>query len=304
VDTLLLERGSPFDLDDDDAYRTWRAGKLGVRPRGLQDLLVDIDHPARLDDAERLALSERCRRFNMAVYRCRSATADAADLRRFGVRLGLVRLDANWLADEDGVSRIAVGDRTDGGGRGGFIPYTDRAINWHTDGYYHPDERRIRATILHCVRPARVGGINRLLDPDLVYIALRDASPRWARALMAADAMTIPAREDGSGVARAAQSGPVFSVDPDDGQLHMRYTARTRSIAWKPDEATAGAVDFLSRLLSAGGFLSVRLDAGMGIVSNNVLHDRSAFEDAPDAPRLLYRARYLDRVGGTAWRNG
>jgi hypothetical protein len=54
---------------------------------------------------------------------------------------------------------------------------------------------------------------------------------------MAPDAMTIPARTDEDGVARPAQSGPVFSVDVQ-GALHMRYTARTRSIAWKDDDAT------------------------------------------------------------------
>jgi hypothetical protein len=31
-----------------------------------------------------------------------------------------------------------------------------------------------------------------------------------------------------------------------------------------------------------------------------VLHDRSAFRDDPARPRLLYRARYRDRVGGAA----
>jgi hypothetical protein len=35
----------------------------------------------------------------------------------------------------------------------------------------------------------------------------------------------------------------------------------------------------------------------MGIVANNVPHERSAFTDHPQRPRLLYRARYLDRVG-------
>jgi hypothetical protein len=34
----------------------------------------------------------------------------------------------------------------------------------------------------------------------------------------------------------------------------------------------------------------------MGLVANNVLHDRDAFIDDPQRPRLLYRARYLDRV--------
>jgi hypothetical protein len=40
-------------------------------------------------------------------------------------------------------------------------------------------------------------------------------------------------------------------------------------------------------------------------VGHNVLHDRSAFEDDPAQPRLLYRARFLDRVALAApasWR--
>jgi len=34
----------------------------------------------------------------------------------------------------------------------------------------------------------------------------------------------------------------------------------------------------------------------MGIVGHNVLHERSAFVDDARRPRLLYRARYLDRI--------
>jgi hypothetical protein len=61
---------------------------------------------------------------------------------------------------------------------------------------------------------------------------------------MAPDAMTIPERLDDDGVARAAQSGPVFSVDPLSGKLHMRYTARTRSVLWKDNAITRDAVAF------------------------------------------------------------
>ena len=52
--------------------------------------------------------------------------------------------------------------------------------------------------------------------------------------------------------------------------------------------------------------LRVRLQAGMGIVGHNVLHERSAFEDDPARPRLLLRARFLDRIrpAEAAWRNG
>jgi hypothetical protein len=34
----------------------------------------------------------------------------------------------------------------------------------------------------------------------------------------------------------------------------------------------------------------------MGILCNNVLHDRTGFTDDPARPRLLYRARYHDRI--------
>ena len=290
----VTDHVSPFDLDDDASYQRWRAWKLAQRPARAEDLVVDVADPRDLTAAEHAALVDRIQRANMALYRSPVTAADKDLPRALGAQLGLLRLDANWLADEDGISSIAVSDRSDG--RGGFIPYTDRAIRWHTDGYYHPEGRRIRGMILHCVRPAASGGVNGLLDHELAYIALRDAAPAHVRALMQADAMTIPARADDDGVARAAQSGPVFAVDAD-GSLHMRYTARTRSIEWKADAATRAAVAALEALLAGSPWiLRTRLEPGMGLVGHNVLHDRSGFEDDPARPRLLYRARFLDRV--------
>ncbi len=287
--------GNPFALDDDRAYTAWRARKLAQRPRDAASVTVEVADPRTLSAGERLALLSVIARHNLALYRSPCVDEDKALPRALGAQLGLQRLDANWLADEDGISSIQVsstpGDRRD------FIPYTSQPIRWHTDGYYHPAERRIRGMILHAVRPAASGGVNRLLDPDLAYIALRDESPELVRALMRPDAMTIPARLDADGVARAAQTGPVFSVDP--GALHLRYTARTRSIEWNPDAQVQQAAQRLAALLESGsdiGVLSLRLQSGMGLVCNNVLHDRSAFVDDPARPRLLYRARFLDRV--------
>ncbi len=296
-------RGNPFDLAEDAAYRAWRDARLADAPRRAADLVVEVRDPAALAPAERAALVERCARWNMALYRSGRVDADTDIPRALGRQLGLERLDANWLADDDGISPITV--RAGAGPAAGFIPYTNRAIKWHTDGYYQPPERAIRGMVLHCVRPAASGGANRLLDHELAYIALRDADPAHVRALAAPDAMTIPARTDDDGVARPAQAGPVFAVD-DSGCLLMRYTARTRSIEWKADAATRAAVAALEALLAgealAGGAplpqLRLRMEAGMGLVCNNVLHDREAFIDDPARPRLLYRARYLDRVAG------
>ena len=299
----LARVASPFDLDDEASYGRWREAKLAACPASADELLVDIADPAALTRAERDALLQRLSRTNMALYRLHSRQADKHAIVALARQLGLQQLDANWLADEDGLSNITQSDQSDG--RGGFIPYTDRPINWHTDGYYHPDERRIRGMLLHCVRPAREGGVNALLDHELAYIALRDAAPEQVRALMAPDAMTIPERRDDDGVARPAQAGPVFAVNAD-GSLHMRYTARTRSIEWKADEATRAAVAALARLLASDSalILKVRMQAGMGLVSHNVLHDRSGFCDDAAQPRLLYRARYVDRSAAPelAWR--
>jgi hypothetical protein len=299
--------GSPFALDDDRAYRRWRAWKLANRPATVDELIVEVADPCALSPAEHAALVQRIGRGGVAVYRSPAAADDRGLPRRLGAQLGLHRLDANWLADDDGISPIAVSDRSDSrDGRGGFIPYTDRPIRWHTDGYYHPPQRTIHGMILHCVRPARAGGVNGLLDPELAYLALRDASPDHIRALMQPDAMTIPAREDEGGVARAAQAGPVFSID-GGGRLHLRYTARTRSIEWRDDAATRAAVATLEALLAADSpwIHHLRLEAGMGLVGHNVLHDRSAFVDDPARPRLLLRARFLDRIetpAEDAWR--
>ena len=292
-------RANPFALDDDDAYRTWRERRLERAPRSLDDLRVevrDLEHPT---SAEQGALLDRVRRANMVLYHC-GLTENRGAVLRFAEHFGLTRLDRNPGADDDGLSAIRVlAQRRPGE----FIPYTDRAIRWHTDGYYNPPERRVRAFLLHCVRPASEGGTNRLFDPALLYILLRDADPAHVAALMHPQAMTIPAHVEEGVELRPAQAGPVFAV-LDDGfgpRLHLRYTARTRSIAWRDDAATRAAVARLEALLDApsGGVFEHRLAPGEGILCNNVLHSRSAFSDSAGSERLLYRARFHQRIAGS-----
>ena len=283
-------------------YARWRERKLARYPRRAEDLVVEVRDPRNLSAAEAGEIQRLCRVANMAVYASPLAgLADKDIARRLGARLGLTRLHANPLADEDGISSLQT---TPERAALGFIPYSDRRLLWHTDGYYNAPGERIRAFILHCVRPAAEGGENRLLDPEIAYILLRDADPEYVKALSAPDAMTIPAHVVDGVKRRPAQTGPVFAEDA--GALHMRYTARTRSIEWRPDETTRAAVEFLSRMLDGDSphVFTLRLAGGQGLVCNNVLHDRSAFTDdpAPGRGRLVYRARYLDRVAEGAAR--
>jgi alpha-ketoglutarate-dependent taurine dioxygenase len=290
---------NPFDLENTDAYLRWRDHKLAHAITDPGELIVDIRDPRNLTKAEHAALLERCRRSNMAIYATRADPVDETTVQQFGLQFGLSSLDANWLAGEQGITRVTV--CADDGKRQGYIPYTDRAIRWHTDGYYNPPERQVRGMILHCVHSAGQGGENHLLDHEIAYLMLRDENTDFIRALSAADAMTIPERTDDQGVARAAQSGPVFSIDPATGALHMRYTARTRSIEWKQDAATLAAVAALERLLASDlpHIHGLRLEPGMGLLCNNVLHDRAAFDDDAASPRLLYRARYHERIAAS-----
>jgi hypothetical protein len=294
---------TPLSLDHEHPYVEWREAKLARAPATLDDVVVEVKDPRRLSDAEHAAILACCRRANLAVYA--SAVGDEPDKaipHRLGLRFGLKRLDHNPGADDDAITAVKI--QRDALHRG-YIPYTDRPIAWHTDGYYNQPDRRIGAFILHCVRPAVAGGSNGLADPDLLYIRLRDRDPNHIRALMHAAAMTIPPNVVAGRELRPVSTGPVFTSD-QRGRLTMRYTDRRRNIQWRDDPATAAAVGALREVLNAPDMprFELKLEPGWGLICNNVLHRRSAFSDPEgaaeaDGGRLLFRARYYDRVDGT-----
>jgi len=287
---------NPFDLTDPAAYSRWRQCKLEHALGDAGQLIVKIRDPFSLDAAEKAALIDRCGQHNMAIYQLASADADKALVHALGSQLGLDRLDTNLRADEDSVTSLEV--RSQSGNQ--YIPYTNRRLSWHTDGYYNTPDQQVRAIIMYCVRPAASGGVNSLLDHELLYIRLRDENPAYISALMHPEAMTIPANIENGVELRGAQGGPVFSVEPESGRLHMRYSARQRNIEWRDDDMTRAAAERITALLADDAMvLQHRLAAGQGIICNNVLHNRSGFEDSAAQQRLVYRARYYDRVADT-----
>ncbi len=287
---------APFALADDGAYAAWRAAKLADAPADVAALMVDIADPTALTATEIGALTDRCRRFNMAFYRTR-ADATKDDVLALAAALDLEDLERPLLTGEDGITELSVAGMAEAR-RGIYIPYSNKPLSWHTDGYYNPSGRWVLAMTLHCVRPAASGGDAQYLDPEIAYIRLRDRDPAFVSALMHPQALTIPANEAEAEVARGAESGPVFDVI--DGRLAMRYTHRLRSAVWRDDTVTAAARECLRTLLDDGDpmMVSYRLGAGEGIVSNNVLHRRTGFENPPasGAGRLLYRARFRRRI--------
>ena len=294
-------RRSVFTLDDPDALRRWGERKLLSRPRTAGDLVVEVGDPRRLTATERRALLERLSVSNMALYASRAAEDDPGIVRGLARALGLATPYRGPLDGHDGIARIAVDPSR--GSRRPFIAHTDRRMRWHTDG--NASAEPVRSFLLHCVRDAARGGELSLVDPELAWLALADQGFEWVRALAAPEALTIPARAGPEGIARAAATGPVFSIDARSGDLHARFTGRRRHVQWGLDAVTAEAAARLQALLDRDAALAVRvrLAPGMGVVCNNVLHSRAWFEDGPESARLMLRARFLERVPGTegAW---
>ncbi len=304
------ERGGqdppPLDqsvINDPTRYQRWRAQKLARVGRYLEAPFVEIQDPARLAQAELSALGERISAMNFALYRTDTATA-------FGHRAftglcrqaGFGRPAVNPFAHSSGVSEIRVADDAR---RRAYIPYDNRALNWHTDGYYNPPAERINGFAMHTIRAAAAGGENRFLDHEILYLLLRDRDPALAACLFAGDVMTIPPGIQAGGTARAAHTGPVFSITDGTGstggRLQMDFTLRKRHIHWKESRPVRTALAEIRAILDDPDnphILTHRFAAGEGVISNNVLHNRAAFTDAAGSlGRLVLRARYYDRIG-------
>jgi len=282
-----------FNLGNDIAYQAWRQQKLAAYPQSPEELIVPIKNPGRLSDVEYSAILSALERANLAIYKCERPLPDKEALRAFGRQFGLMRLDANLCADEDSITSLQT---IETGRHSGYIPYTNRQLSWHTDGYYNPMNQQIRAIVMHCVTPAVRGGENQFLDHEMLYIQLRDANPEFIAALMREDAMSIPPNVEGGEEIRGETVGPVFSFDAQ-GYLHMRYSARKRNIKWQDDSTTRAATGMISELLESSSYImQYKLQAHEGVITNNVLHNRTAFEETDGQKRLLYRARYFERA--------
>lgn len=298
---------NPFDLNNGTAYRYWRDSKLSNYPARVSDIFVEIGDLTRPTEAERADILRLCRRANMAIYAIRPDHQDEQSVRRelpvFTGVFGLSHLESHRSAAKDGIVTLEVTGDED---RRGYIPYTNKPLTWHTDGYYNAPENCIRAFLLHCFRNAEDGGENYFLDPEIAYIRLREENPDFIAALMHPDAMTIPENREASGKVRPVSRGPVFSIDPVMLCLHMRYSARSRNILWREDRETQAAVRFLSQLLAGNEplLLQHKFAPGQGLICNNVLHNRSGFDDdgasEQASNRLLFRMRYQDRIAGTS----
>ena len=282
---------------DSNAASRWCDARREAHAAGDAGRWIEIEDPCRLRAGERDAIASQCARFNLALYRFARGRSNPDALSAFASAMGLRRRDLTLGADHRGIASVRVVHDTHGPE---MIPFTSRALNWHTDGYYNALDQSVRGVVMHCASPAASGGETALLDPDLVYAAMHELDPTLVEALAHPCAMTIPAHEAEGTVVRPARTGPVFRFLDDPPRLHVRYTMRTRSIEWRSTPDTDRAVAGLEATIASlsAHHVQVRFEAGAGVICNNVLHRRSAFIDGEDerSRRMMLRIRSFDPV--------
>ena len=242
----------PTNIGDNDVYLHWRDKKLEDYPRKIEDLTVKVDNPGQPDKHQMASLKNRCRKANIAIYEAPEEIIEDKDIPlKMGSSIGLKNIERSLTTEENGVSELSV---TSTGVKSNYIPYSNKPLGWHTDGCYNDESHLINGFILHCVRPAEIGGENRLLDPDIAYILLRDEDPEFIDGLMLPDALTIPKNTINGRVLRKQQFGPALTIQtknfrPNSGTIHLRYTGRKTFATWKNDARIKGALDFLKKTL-------------------------------------------------------
>ena len=276
-------------------YQTWRDQKLANATSNPETLFVEIGDPLRLSSAEKTAITRNCRHNNLSFIRLKPSGDIRRAISSMNAQLGLFDFDQHLCAEDDG---LVVIEDTNTPIKGGYVPYTNKALNWHTDGYYNPMDALVCAFSLYCIEPASSGGENHWIDPEMLYIHFRELNPDIISALSHPKALTIPARQDGGTIVREASIGPVFFIDSGSQKPKMRFTQRSRNINWLDSVNISNALCELNDFLGGDSEIhnQYKLAAGEGLICNNVLHNRSAFVDSAQQKRQLLRGRYKNSV--------
>lgn len=279
-----------FDLRSNDDYLKWRDEKLAAYPRTVGELVVELGDMTAPTPAEKRQILETVERANMCIYTAGTATLEMDSLLALGRQLGVSRTDKS--------ARHAQADElTDSGILNRAVPFSTRHCNWHTDATYYGSDNPIQALFLLCKRPAVEGGGNKVLDHEILYIHLREQNPGALEVLMNRDCFNY--RHPVTGEIDPRRGGKVFWTNAD-GHLCHRFSFRKRDMAWSAERDTAAAREALESMITEGPaqIIEGRLESGMGLISNNVLHTRERLVDSDDATqkRLLFRTRFHDRV--------
>ena len=266
-------------------FLRWAEEKEKNIPQNTDGILVNIHDINNVKISEVSKIKEIINKYNCCIYSSKTALKSNTNLLKFVELVGMKTYDCNNIESNE-ISTITPLQNN----KVNYIPYTDKSLNWHTDGYY--DRKSIFSWLLHCVNPAAQGGENYLLDHELAlreYVLKNDDINN----LMAEDAITIPESKD---TLRSEISTYIFSLKNQYKKLHMRFSMRKDNIGTSPKASSA--VIKLREIIEndcAKYSLTYKLQKNEGIITNNILHGRKAFKDAK-VNRKLLRIRSYERL--------
>ena len=266
-------------------FLRWAEEKEKNIPQNSDGILVNIHDINNVKTSEIAKIKETINKYNSCIYSSKIALKSNTDLLKFVELVGMKTYDCNNIESSKITTITPLENK-----KINYIPYTDKSLNWHTDGYY--DKKSIFSWLLHCVNPATQGGENYFLDHELAlreYILRNDD----VNNLMAEDALTIPESKDTS---RSEISTYVFSFKNQYKKLHMRFSMRKDNIGTSPKANSA--MTKLREIIEndcAKYSLTYKLQKNEGIITNNILHGREAFKD-DKVKRKLLRIRSYERL--------
>ena len=266
-------------------FLRWAEEKEKNIPQNTDGILVNIHDINNVKISEVSKIKEIINKYNCCIYSSKTVLKSNTNLLKFVELVGMKTYDCNNIESNE-ISTITPLQNN----KVNYIPYTDKSLNWHTDGYY--DRKSIFSWLLHCVNPAAQGGENYLLDHELAlreYVLKNDDINN----LMAEDAITIPESKD---TLRSEISTYIFSLKNQYKKLHMRFSMRKDNIGTSPKASSA--VIKLRKIIEddcAKYSLTYKLQKNEGIITNNILHGRKAFKD-DKVKRKLLRIRSYERL--------
>ena len=270
-------------------YDSWKTDKLSKFSNNIEDLMVEIRDPMEISSAEKHKCAEIISNSNLVFFEIDKKPADIQQmLVMLSGQFGMRNFELMESSDGDGVTKIEVTDSNES--KGDYIPYTNKALNWHTDGYYNDVSEPILSWLLFCQNNVIDGGINKFMDHEIVYILFNENSESIGD-LFNDNVFTIPKNEKTD---RPDISGYVFRFLNE--KLHMRFSMRERNIIW--DDKLRASVQLLKEIITKNDNYHVKhkLEPNQGVISNNVIHMRTSFTNQENENRLLYRLRSKTRI--------
>ena len=270
-------------------YKRWKDNKLATFTKNLDELTVQITSPNAISKPEKSMVISLLENHNIVFFHIdRVKQINKSTIKNFASQIGLSNYELDSQSDEDGLTEIKDIKNTEKLSE--YVPYTTKELNWHTDGYYTNQKNSVLSWLLFCKASAESGGINKYLDHEIAYILFNNKSKRLED-LMLDDTCCIP---ENSITNRKEVFNPVFMFK--NKRLHMKFSMRKKNIIWNKNSLQA--IDVLKSIIkdSSEYHITKKLDTGMGVITNNVIHMRTAFTNSRNKNRLLYRLRSKKRV--------